>query len=101
MAIFIRIVGLYLLVIAIEAGCLTWVWNTVVIPNFGAKKMLFGHMFILVLAFKVFFRDILKVGLIYDTLQSMRVSQRIAAIRTVKEETIEEKKLVESDDTDK
>jgi hypothetical protein len=99
--IFLRIVALYFLVIALEAWGLTWVWNNIIKTNFGANQMLFGHMFVMVLAFKVFFRDLLKVGLIYDTLQSMRMAQNISAIRIAKVKTVEEEKLVESDDTDK
>ena len=93
--------GIFLLVTAAEAWGLNWVWNSVVTVRFGADEMLFGHMFMMVLAIRVFFRDILKLGDILEVLEEIKEIQYFEVQNDARKASKEREKSGTVDRSDK
>lgn len=98
---FLTNVGIFILVVAIEAAFLTFVWNHAVVGAFDASKMMFGHMFTMVFAFKFFFRDMLKLGEIHYVLKQIREIQYFVATSSERKKPEPEEKPNPTSDTDK
>ena len=92
--------GVFILVTAAEAFGLNLVWNHVLTLALPVKPLLFGHMFILVLAFKIFFRDAFKSGYILDVLEEIRELQPLPD-NTDTNNDMEDKKVGSDDANDK
>lgn len=98
---FFESIAVFIIFTAVEAFGINLVWDHVVTLAFGVKPLLFGHVFIMWLAFKVCFRDFFKLGDILDILEEIRGVQLFETQNRIHRASKETEKSVISDDSDK
>lgn len=96
-----RAIAVLVLVTAVESAGLTWVWNNVVTVAFGTNELAFGQMFMMVLALRVFFRDLWKLSSIIEILRDIRAVQLFEAQNAAHRAEQERERAAELDKSDK
>lgn len=62
----------FLVITAIQAFGLMWVWNNAICIPFDVKTLLFGQVFVIILGLKMFIRDLLMPRQIAQLLTEIR-----------------------------